>query len=59
MGMHEFIEFCKLIETEPYIAVNAGLGGAEEARKQVEYCNGSPETPMGLLRAKNGDTEPW
>jgi alpha-N-arabinofuranosidase len=59
VGMHEFIEFCKLIETEPYIAVNAGLGGAEEARKQVEYCNGSQNTPMGKLRTKNGDSEAW
>lgn len=59
VGIHEFIEFCKLINTEPYIAVNAGLGGVEEARKQIEYCNGDLNTPMGLLRAKNGAREAW
>ena len=54
VGMHEFIDFCKLLGTEPYIAVNAGLGNVEEARKQVEYCNGDMDTQMGKLRAKNG-----
>ncbi len=59
VGMHEFIQFCRILNTEPYIAVNAGLGNVEEARQQVEYCNGSTDTPMGRLRARNGDTEPW
>jgi alpha-N-arabinofuranosidase len=59
VGMHEFIDFCRLLGTEPYIAVNAGLGNVEEARKQVEYCNGSHDTDMGKLRAKNGSEEAW
>lgn len=59
VGMHEFIQLCRLLDTEPYIAVNAGLGGVEQARQQVEYCNGDADTPMGRLRAKNGDPEAW
>lgn len=59
VGMHEFINFCRLLDTEPYIAVNAGLGNVEQARQQVEYCNGDRNTPMGRLRAQNGDPEPW
>ena len=59
VGMHEFIDFCRLIDTEPYIAVNAGLGNVEQARQQVEYCNGDSNTAMGRLRAENGDEEPW
>ncbi len=59
VGIHEFMKFCELLDTEPYIAVNAGLGGAEEARKEVEYCNGSSETPMGKWRTKNGHTNSW
>jgi len=59
VGMHEFIRFCELLETEPYIAVNAGLGGTEEARKQVEYCNGSSDTPMGKWRSQNGSEGAW
>ncbi len=59
VGMHEFIQFCRLLGTEPYIAVNAGLGNVEQARQQVEYCNADQDTPMGRLRADNGDPEPW
>ena len=59
MGIHEFMKFCELLETEPYIAVNAGLGNTEEARKQVEYCNGNEDTPMGRWRSANGHPEPW
>ena len=59
VGMHEFIRLCRLLNTEPYIAVNAGLGGVEQARRQVEYCNGSVDTPMGKWRAANGDPESW
>ncbi|MCK5820980.1 MAG: hypothetical protein KAH17_03795, partial [Bacteroidales bacterium] len=59
VGIHEFMRFCELLDTEPYIAVNAGLGGAEEARKQVEYCNGDSSTKTGKWRMSNGHTEPW
>ncbi|MBN2214860.1 MAG: hypothetical protein JW723_11495 [Bacteroidales bacterium] len=59
VGIHEFMTFCELLNTEPYIAVNAGLGNAEQARQEVEYCNGSADTPMGRLRAANGHPEPW
>jgi alpha-N-arabinofuranosidase len=59
VGIHEFMRFCELLDTEPFIAVNAGLGGMEEARQEVEYCNGSAETPMGKWRAENGHPEPW
>lgn len=59
VGIHEFMIFCKLINTEPYITVNAGLGDFTLARQEVEYCNGSSETPMGKLRSFNGHPEPW
>ena len=59
VGVHEFLDLCALINTEPYIAVNAGLGGAEEAAREVEYVNGAPDTAMGKLRAENGRVPPW
>lgn len=59
VGIHEFLRFCEILETEAYIAVNAGLGGVEEARKEVEYCIGSKDTPMGSWRSKNGHPDPW
>jgi alpha-N-arabinofuranosidase len=59
LGMDEFAEFCKLIGVEPYISVNAGLGDAHSAAEQVEYMNGSVNTRMGAIRAKNGHAEPY
>ncbi|MCX8053600.1 MAG: hypothetical protein N3B12_07305 [Armatimonadetes bacterium] len=58
-GTDEYIRFCKLVGTEPYICVNAGEGQADEAARWVEYCNGSPDTPYGRLRAANGHPEPY
>ncbi|HHY85938.1 MAG TPA: alpha-N-arabinofuranosidase [Verrucomicrobia bacterium] len=59
VGMHEFIRFCELIGTEPMIAVNTGFGDAYSAAAQVEYANGSTDTPMGRLRAQNGSRKPF
>jgi alpha-N-arabinofuranosidase len=59
VGIHEFMELCSLLGTEPYIAVNTGLGTVEEVARQVEYINGAVTTPMGKLRAENGHPEPY
>ncbi len=58
-GLDEFIMFCRLIKTEPYIAVNSGFGDAQSAAAEVEYANGSADTPMGGQRAANGHPEPY
>ena len=58
-GIDEFMLFCRELRTEPYIAVNSGLGGAESAAEEVAYANGGAGTPMGELRAKNGHPEPY
>ena len=59
VGMDEFMTFCKLIDTEPYITVNAGFGDAHSAADEVEYMNGSVNTRLGALRAHNGHPEPY
>jgi len=58
-GIDEFLHFCRLIDAEPYIALNAGLGSLQEAAEQVEYCNGSPTTRWGAERARNGQRRPY
>ncbi len=58
-GLDEFMTFCRVLGTEPYIAVNSGLGGVENAVQELQYANGSPDTSMGELRAKNGHPEPY
>ena len=59
VGIHEFMRLCELIKTEPYIAVNAGLGSSDEAMAEVQYTNGDENTPMGKLRLSNGHQQPW
>lgn len=58
-GTHEFLDFCKLINTEPLIVVNTGFGDAHSAAEWVQYVNGKPETDMGKKRIANGRREPW
>jgi alpha-N-arabinofuranosidase len=59
VGIHEFLDFCRLIGTEPYITVNSGQGDETLAADEVEYVNGAADTPMGKWRAQNGHPEPW
>ncbi len=58
-GFNEFIRFCRLLDTEPLVTVNTGFGDAYSAAAQLEYSNGSADTSMGSLRAKNGEPEPF
>ncbi len=58
-GFDEFMVFCRYLQTEPYIAVNTGSGQVTGAVDELQYANGSPETPMGKLRVKNGHAEPY
>lgn len=57
-GTNEFVEFCRALGTEPYLAVNAGDGDMREARDWVEYCNGDKETSLAKLRRKHGHDRP-
>lgn len=59
VGIHEYMELMNMINAEPYISVNTGLGTVEDVAKEVEYCNGSVDTEMGKLRAENGHPEPY
>ena len=58
-GFDEFMHFCDLLKTEPYIAVNTGDGQVENALQELEYALGSPKTPFGKLRAENGRRRPY
>ena len=59
VGMDEFMTLCKLIDVDPYVTVNAGFGDSHSAAEEVEYLNGSANTRLGALRAKNGHPEPY
>jgi alpha-N-arabinofuranosidase len=59
VGLHEFLEFCRLVDAEPLVVVNTGFGDAYSATQEVQYLNGSVDTPMGKWRSENGHPEPY
>jgi len=58
-GVDDFLRFCEMVGTEPYIAVNTGLGSAADAADEVEYVTGSPQSRWGAVRAQNGRRSPY
>lgn len=58
-GTDEFLRYCEMLATEPYICINAGLGTIDDARHWVEYCNESRHTYWADQRRKNGREEPY
>jgi alpha-N-arabinofuranosidase len=58
-GIDEFLHFCRLLHTEPYITVNSGQGDVRLAADEVQYVNGATSTPLGKLRARNGHPLPY
>jgi alpha-N-arabinofuranosidase len=59
-GTHEFIDFCRLVDAEPYFAGNVGTGSAEEFQQWIEYCNApSNTTTLADVRAENGSPDPF
>jgi alpha-N-arabinofuranosidase len=59
-GTNEFIQFCKLIGSQPYLAANVRSLPAAEFYRWVEYCN-SPagSTTLADVRASAGYPEPF
>ncbi len=58
-GTDEFIQYCRTIDTDPYICVNMGSGTMDEAQAGVEYANGTGNTRWANLRRKNGHPDPY
>ena len=59
-GTNEFVQFCKLIGSQPYLAANVRSLPAAEFYRWVEYCN-SPAgtTTLADMRAAAGYAEPF
>ncbi|HEX2343656.1 MAG TPA: alpha-L-arabinofuranosidase C-terminal domain-containing protein [Vicinamibacterales bacterium] len=60
-GTDEFVRFARLAGAEPSITVNVEGRGAtvDEAAAWVEYCNGPATSRYGMMRARNGHSEPY
>jgi alpha-N-arabinofuranosidase len=59
-GTNEFVQFCRLVGGQPYLAANVRSLAAEELDRWVEYCN-SPagSTTLADERATAGFKEPF
>ena len=57
-GTNEFIEWCKLVGTEPLLATNLGTGTPETSAALVEYCNVEKGTRWSDLRREHGYERP-
>jgi alpha-N-arabinofuranosidase len=57
-GTNEFMEWCKLVNTEPLLGFNLGTGTPEMAVAYVEYCNVDKGTKWSDLRRSHGYETP-
>lgn len=58
-GTHEFMELCRQIGCQPYIALNVGSGTVREASEWIEYMTAEGDSTLAMERAANGHKEPW
>ncbi|KAF1997807.1 glycoside hydrolase family 51 protein [Amniculicola lignicola CBS 123094] len=58
-GTDEFMKWCEVVGTEPYLCLNFGTGTLDEALGWLEYCNSEQDTYYANLRRKNGREKPY
>src|ERR1019366_5140273 len=58
-GTDEFLELCKLLGCEPYIAGNVGTGTPQEMENWIEYLNFNGKSTLTDMRRKNGHDAPY
>lgn len=58
-GTHEFIQLCRHLGAEPYLAGNVGSGTPREMRDWMEYCNFNGDSTLARRRASNGSPQPF
>jgi alpha-L-arabinofuranosidase len=58
-GTHEFLQLCRLVGAEPYLAGNLGSGTPTEMRQWIEYCNFSQDSTLARRRGENGSPQPF
>ena len=57
-GTNEFVEWCRLVGSEPLLGFNLGTGTVEMAVAYVEYCNLDRGTQWSDLRRDHGFEQP-
>ena len=59
IGIDEFIALCREVGSEPAITMRLSDNTPEDATAWVEYCNGTPDTKWGKVRAQRGQLIPY
>lgn len=60
VGTHEFMDFCDMVGTRPYIAANMTSLTPLQIRDWIEYCNfPAGSTTLADERVSNGAAEPF
>ena len=60
VGTHEFMDFCRMVGAEPYVAANMTSTTPQNIRNWIEYCNFPADTTtLAKERAANGDEKPF
>jgi len=57
-GTNEFMDWCRVADLEPMLAVNLGTRDGDAARNLVEYCNHPAGSYYADLRRSHGYKEP-
>jgi len=57
-GTNEFVDWCRMVGTEPLLGLNFGTGSVEMAVACVEYCNLARSTRWSDLRRSHGYEQP-
>ncbi|MGA8205805.1 MAG: alpha-N-arabinofuranosidase [Woeseiaceae bacterium] len=57
-GTNEFMDWCRLVGSEPLLGFNLGTGTPEMAVAYVEYCNVDKGTKWSELRRSHGYEKP-
>jgi len=58
-GTHDFLNMCKEIGADPYLAANVGSGTVQDLADWIQYVNFDGVSPMSALRKQNGQDKPW
>src|SRR5262245_42117182 len=58
-GTHDFLNMCKEIGADPYLAANVGSGTVQDLVDWIQYVNFDGVSPMSSLRKQNGQEKPW
>jgi alpha-L-arabinofuranosidase len=59
VGLHEFLQFCELVDAQPLVCLNANSATLEQVMDEIEYCNGPEDSRWGAARSAMGHPQPF